>query len=51
MGALALLFAIVGTIETIIDGIFTCNYLPEQKRKGELSHEEYHVPKLSQLGV
>ena len=38
MGVLASLFALVGTIETIIDGIFTCYYLPEEVRKGELCH-------------
>lgn len=35
MGALALLFALVGSIETIIDGIYVCQRLPE---KGELYH-------------
>lgn len=35
MGALALLFALVGSIETIIDGIYVCQRLPE---KGELHH-------------
>ena len=35
MGGLALLFAIVGSIETIIDGIYVCQCLPQ---KGELRH-------------
>lgn len=43
MGGLALLFAIVGTVETIIDGICTCYFLPEEVRKGELCHGEYHA--------
>ena len=51
MGALALLFALVGTIETIIDGIFTCYYLPEEVRKGELCHWEFHAPNLSPLDL
>ena len=34
MGGLALLFALVGSIETIIDGIYVCSL----RQKGELRH-------------